>query len=75
MIDYKYPIAKCPKCWRPIVYSDNPKDKTDIIVREAEPGYHGKTILCAKCKTMIVIIEKPKVAKGFAAIPICNAIF
>ena len=68
------PPSKCPKCGRPIVYSDDPKDKTDVQVREAEPDYHGKTILCAKCKTMIAVIEKPKVARGYVAIPIVREV-
>ena len=70
----KTPIAFCPCCNRAIIYSDNPKDKTDMQVREAEPDYHGKTILCAKCKTMIAVIEKPKVARGYVAIPIVREV-
>ena len=64
-MNFRYPIARCPKCDRPIVYSDNPKDKTDIIVRELRPGDHGKSFLCAKCKTMLAIIEKHKAVNCF----------
>ena len=73
-MNFRYPVAWCPKCDRPIVYSDDPKDKTDIEMREATPDYHGKTILCAKCKTMIVVIEKPRAAKGFAVLSIIREV-
>ena len=68
----KYPIAHCPNCRRTILYSDNPKDKLNVTVRTAEPDYHGTTVLCAKCKTMLAVIEKPKVAQGFVAVPIIS---
>ena len=29
-------------------------------------------MMCSKCKTFITIIEKPKVAHGYVAIPIVN---
>ena len=65
-----YPIAHCPNCRRAILYSDDPRDKRDVTVRVAEEDHHGKTVLCAKCKKMLILDEKPKVAKGFVAIPI-----
>ena len=34
-------------------------------MRIAEPGYTGPTYRCARCDTMLVIIEKPKVAAGY----------
>ena len=58
-MNFRYPVAWCPKCDRPIVYSDNPKDKNNIKARKAEPDYHGKTILCACCKTMLAVVEMP----------------
>ena len=73
MLKDKYPIAHCPNCHRTLLYSDNPKDKLNVTVRTAEPDCHGTTVLCAKCKTMLAVIEKPKVARGYVAIPIINA--
>ncbi len=70
----KIPIAHCPKCGRTILYSDNPHDKLTVTVRTADESYHGKTMLCAKCKTMLAVIEKPKVARGYVAIPIISQI-
>ena len=70
MNNRKIPIGFCPSCNRAVVYSDNGRDKKDIRVILADENYHGKTQLCAKCKTMYAVIEKPKVAKGYVAIPI-----
>ena len=56
-MNYKHPIAKCPKCKRPIIYSDNPKDRGILSVREIDADYHGIYVLCAKCKTMLAIEE------------------
>lgn len=75
MTDCKYPIAKCPKCGRTIVYSDDPRDKKNVSLCEATADYHGRTVLCAKCKTMLAIIEKPKAAKDVIRVPIVNADF
>ena len=68
----KIPIAKCanPECGRTILYSKNPREKLNVTVRIAEPGYTGPTYRCAHCNTMLVVIEKPKVAAGYVAIPI-----
>jgi hypothetical protein len=68
----KIPIARCANldCRCAILYSDNPKDKKNVTVRIAEPNYSGFTYLCPRCKTMRAIIEKPKVAIGYIAIPI-----
>ena len=72
----QYPIARCPNrsCKCTIVYSENPKEKSNVIVRIAEPGYKGITYLCPRCKTMLAVIEKPKVATGFIALPIIQYI-
>ena len=71
----KIPIARCanPDCSCTILYSDNPKDKSNVTVRIAEPNYSGATFMCSRCKTMLVIIEKPKVAAGYVALPIIAA--
>lgn len=44
----KYPIAHCPNCHRTILYSDDPKDKKDVMVRVAEEDYHDRHghVLC-----------------------------
>ena len=71
----KIPIAKCanPECGRTILYSKNPREKLNVTVRIAEPGYTGPTYRCAHCNTMLVVIEKPKVAAGYVALPIIAA--
>lgn len=70
----RIPIARCPNadCRRTLIYSDDPKDKLRITTRVAEDGYKGKSIFCSRCKTMVAIIEKPKVAQGYIEIPIIN---
>ena len=69
----KYPIAHCPNCRRTVLYSDDPREKKNVTINIAEPDYHGTMMLCGKCKTMLAVIEKPKVAEGFVALPIINA--
>ena len=54
------------------LYSDDPREKKNVTVGVAEPDYHGAMMLCGKCKTMLAVIEKPKVAEGFVALPIIN---
>ena len=68
----RIPIARCPNvdCRRTLLYSDDPKDKLRITTRIAEDGYKGKSMFCSRCKAMVAIIEKPKVACGYVAIPI-----
>ena len=70
----RIPIARCPvpDCGRTLICSGDPKDKHTVILRVAEDGYQGKTILCPKCKTVLKVIEKPKVAVGYVAVPIYN---
>ena len=60
---------------RTVLYSDNPRDKLTVTVRAADESYHGKAMLCGKCKTMLAVIEKPKVARGYVAIPVTSATF
>ena len=72
----KIPIAKCanPACGCAILYSKNPLEKLNVNVRIAEPGYTGVTYRCSRCNTMLVIIEKPKVAAGYVALPIIQSV-
>ena len=68
----KIPIARCanPECGCSILYSNNPREKRNVTVRMAEPNYTGPTFMSPRCKKMIVVIEKPKVATGYVAVPI-----
>ena len=70
----KIPIAKCanPTCGCTIMYSENPREKLNVTVRMAEAGYTGPTFMCPRCKQMLVVIEKPKVAAGYVAVPILS---
>ena len=71
----KIPIAKCanPECGCSILYSNNPREKRNVTVRMAEPNYTGPTFMCPRCKKMLVVIEQPKVAAGYVALPIIAA--
>lgn len=71
----RIPIARCPNCGRTVLYSDDPRDKLTVTVRAADESYRGKAMLCGKCKTMLAVIEKPKVARGYVAIPVTSATF
>ncbi len=51
----KYIIGGCPNCGRPVVYSDDPRDKIKIKVSVVDANYHGKMFLCSKCKTMYAV--------------------
>ena len=70
----RIPIARCPvpDCGRTLMYSGDPKDKNTVMLSIAGDGYRGKTMMCPKCKTVLKVIEKPKVAAGYLAIPIIN---
>ena len=72
----RIPIARCPvaDCGRTLMYSGNPKDKHTVLLGVANNGYRGKTIMCPKCKTVLKVIEKPKVAEGYISLPILNYI-
>jgi uncharacterized protein with PIN domain len=69
----RIPIARCPSCRHSLLYARDPRKKKDITVRIAEPDFDGKTMLCAKCKTMLAVIEKPAVAAGYVAVPILDS--
>ena len=70
----RIPIARCPNldCSRTLLFSCDPKDKLRITTKIADESYQGKTMICSRCKTIVAIIEKPKVAHGYVAIPIMS---
>lgn len=70
----KSPIACCPGCGRTVLYSDGPNNQLSTIVRVADETYHGKTVLCAKCQSILAVIENPKIARGYHTIPIISRI-
>ena len=72
----RIPIARCPvpDCGRTLMYSGDPKDKNTVTLSVADDGYNGKTMMCPKCKTVLKVIEKPKVACGYIAIPIVGCL-
>ena len=72
----KFPIARCanPACGCTILYSENPREKLNVTVRMAKAGYTGPTFMCPRCKQMLVVIEKPKVAAGYVALPIYQSV-
>ena len=72
----RIPIARCPNpdCSRTLLFSSDPKDKFYITTQIAGENYKGKTMICSRCKTLVAIIEKPRVASGYVAIPITGAI-
>ena len=72
----RIPIARCPvpDCGRTLMYSGDPKDKNTVILSIANDGYHGKTMMCPKCKTVLKVIEKPRVAAGYISLPIISCI-
>ena len=49
-------------------------NKFYITTQIADESYKGKTMMCSRCKTLVAIIEKPRVASGYVAIPITGAI-
>lgn len=66
----KIPIAWCPVCKHTLIYSDDPRGKKDILIFPLYDGYHGKSLLCSKCKTMLAVIDKAAVPLGYTVIPI-----
>ena len=72
----RIPIARCPVpyCGRTLMYSGDPKDKHTVILSVANEGYQGKTMMCPKCKTVLKVIENPKVAAGYISLPIISCI-
>ena len=72
----RIPIARCPvpDCGRTLMYSGDPKDKHTVMLSIANDGHLGKTMMCPKCKTVLKVIEKPKVAAGYISLPIISCI-
>ena len=72
----RIPIARCPvlDCGRTLIYSGDPKDKHTVTLSIADDGDQGKTMMCPKCKTVLKVIEKPKVAAGYISLPIISCI-
>ena len=72
----RIPIARCPvpDCGRTLMYSGDPNDKHTVMLSIASDGYRGKTLMCPKCKTVLKVIEKPKVAAGYISLPIISCI-
>ena len=72
----RIPIARCPvpDCGRTLIYSGDPNDKNTVTLSVANDGYRGKTMMCPKCKTVLKVIEKPKVAAGYISLPIISCI-
>ena len=70
----RIPIARCPNsdCGRTLLFSSDPKDKYNITTKVVTDDYKGKNMICSRCKTLVAIIEKPKVALGYIALPIIN---
>lgn len=59
----RIPIGKCPSCNHPIIYSSEPKSKWGLVLKIADDDFHGRTVICAKCKKMIAIIDVPVVVR------------
>ena len=72
----RIPIARCPNpdCSRTLLFSCDPKDRLHITTKIADESYQGKTMICSRCKTTVAIVEKPKVARGYVAIPITGTV-
>ena len=72
----RIPIARCPNadCGRTLLFSCEPKNKLHITTKVADENYQGRTMICSWCKTVVAIIEKPQVARGYVAIPITGAV-
>ena len=72
----RIPIARCPNpdCSRTLLFSCDPKDKLRVTTKIADESYPGKTMICSRCKTTVAIIENPKVARGYVAIPITGTV-
>ena len=43
-------------------------------MRVADEDYSGRSVLCAKCKTMLAVIEKPKEEPGYIIVPVYNRV-
>ena len=68
----RIPIVRCPNsdCGRTLLFSSEPMDKYNVITKVVTENYKGKSMMCSRCKTLVAIIEKPKVERGYIAVPI-----
>lgn len=72
----RIPIARCPTpdCSRTLLFSCDSKDKLRVSTKVADESYQGKTMICSRCKSIVAIIEKPKIARGSVSIPIYDLV-
>ena len=67
----RIPVGDCPNCGRPVVYSDNGADKKYMSVICVNDDYKGPVQMCAKCKTMVAVIENRRF--GIPVLGVANA--
>ena len=67
----RIPVGDCPNCGRPVVFSLNGADKKYISVICVDEDYEGPTQMCAKCKTMVAVIENRHI--GIPVLGVANA--
>ena len=65
----RIPIGKCPSCNHPIIYSSRPSSKWEMILQIADDDFPGRTVICAKCKKMLAIVEIPIAVPEPTAVP------
>lgn len=71
---HRIPIGRCPCCNHIIAYSSNPKLKRYIFIKKVSENFEGTTILCAKCKTMLSLVEKSTSVQSYVSVPILKFI-
>ena len=67
----RIPVGDCPNCGRPVIYSDNGADKKYISVITVDDDYKGPIQMCARCKTMVAVIENRHI--GIPVLGMVNA--
>ena len=63
------PIGRCPSCHYSVIYSSDPKAGRSLILKIAEDDFPGRMVLCAKCKTMLAIVEPQFAVPEPVAVP------
>ena len=63
------PIGRCPSCHYSVIYSSDPKAGRSLILKIADDNFPGRMVLCAKCKTMLAIVEPQFVVSEPVAVP------
>ena len=53
------PIAWCPVCDRAVLYSSDPKQRSQVTVRVAGDDDRDRMIRCAKCGSMLIQEDEP----------------